>query len=217
LITSLSAIILIYILINIVYHRLLGIEGVRGSTIVASDVASLLIGPAGAALITILVIISTTSGLNGNTMSSTRVYYAMAKDGLLFKWLDYIHPKFRTPSRAVLVHCFWAAVLMLIKGNFEAIITSQVFTNLIFYSIGALALFKIRQKKIGEKNAFRVPLYPFLPALYVIALLGLLTFRLVFEFEKSLFDIALILLGVPFFFFWSRRSKKVPGTFSQGK
>ncbi|MEE9502669.1 MAG: APC family permease [Candidatus Aminicenantaceae bacterium] len=208
LITSLSIIILLYILINTVYHRLLGIEGMRGSTIVASDVATLLIGPAGAGLITILVIISTTSGLNANTMSSTRVYYAMAKDGLLFKWLDYIHPKFRTPSRAILVHCFWASVILLIKGNFETIITGKVFINFIFYSLGALAFFRLREKKIGEKNSFRVPWYPVLPALYLIGLLGLIIFRLIFEFEKSVLDIAFVASGIPFYFFWSRRSNK---------
>lgn len=208
LISSLSVVILIYILINTVYHRILGMEGVRGTTIVASDVATQLIGPVGASLITILVILSTTSGLNGNTMSSTRVYYAMAKDGLLFKWLDYIHPKFRTPTRAVIVHCFWAAVILLIKGSFESIITGQVFINFIFYSIGALAFFKLRQKKIGEKDAFRVPLYPVLPALYVITLLALFVFRIIYEFEKSLFDLAIVASGVPFFLFWRRRSKK---------
>jgi len=208
LITSLTLIILLYVLTNFLYHRLLGIEGVRTSSVVASDAATLLMGPAGALFITILVIISTTSGINGSTMSATRIYYAMAKDGLFFKWFDYIHPKFRTPSRAVLIHCFWASVILLIKGNFETIITGQVFTNLIIYAVGCLAFFKLRQKQIGEKNAFRVPLYPVLPALYLIGILGLLIFRLIFEFEKSLFDIALASLGIPLYFFWSQRSKK---------
>ena len=216
LISSLSIVILIYILINTVYHRLLGIEGVRGSSIVASDVATMLVGPAGAGLITILVILSTTSGLNGNTMSSTRVYYAMAKDRLFFKWLDYIHPKFRTPSRAVLIHCFWASVILLIKGNFETIITGQVFINFIFYGLGALAFFKLRRRNVGEKDAFRVPLYPVLPALFIIALLVMFVFRLIVEFEKSLFDLAIVASGIPFFVFWWRRSKKVPGTIFQG-
>jgi APA family basic amino acid/polyamine antiporter len=197
---------------NLLYHRLLGIEGVRGSTVVASDIATLLLGPIGAVFITVLVIISTTSGINGNTMSASRIYYAMAKDGLLFKWMDFIHPQFRTPSRAIVLHCFWAAMLLLIKGNFETIITGQVFTNLFFYALACLAFFKLRQKQIGEKKAFRVPLYPVLPIFYFLAIVGLLIFRLIFEFEKSLLDIGLVVSGIPLYFFWQKNDRDLGGT-----
>jgi amino acid transporter len=200
LIIGLSIVILLYILTNILYHRVLGIEGVRGSTIVASDTATQLMGPVGAVFITILVIISTTSSMNGNTMSASRIYYAMARDRLFIKWLDYVHPKFRTPSRAVLVHTLWASAILLIKGNFESIITGMVFINLIIYAVGCLAFFKMREKNIGEKNAYRVPLYPVLPALFLLGISGLIISRLVFEFDKSMLDLAFIVSGIPLFF-----------------
>ncbi|UCD30305.1 MAG: amino acid permease, partial [Planctomycetota bacterium] len=116
---GMAAIILIYISTNLIYHRILGMEGLRESTIVASDVATHLIGPIGAGFIAVLVMISTTGSINGTMMTATRAYYAMARDGLFFKWLNFVHPKFRTPSRAILAHCFWAAAILLIRGTFE--------------------------------------------------------------------------------------------------
>ena len=91
---GISIIIIIYALTNIVYHRTLGMEGMRASTILASDVANQLIGPIGAGFIAILVMISATGSINGTMMTATRAYYAMAKDGLFFKWLDFVHPRF---------------------------------------------------------------------------------------------------------------------------
>ena len=124
-------VVLLYAITNYTYHSTLGMQGMRDSTVVASDVMMLLMGPAGASLITILVIISATGSMNGNLMTAPRVYFAMARGGFFFKWLDHIHPRFRSPSRAILVHCLWAMVILIFRGNFGNIAKGLVFTLLI--------------------------------------------------------------------------------------
>lgn len=205
LIFGISILIIIYALINMIYHRTLGIEGVRGSAVFASEVAIKLIGPSGAILVSLLVVISATGSINGNIMSSSRVYYQMAKDGLFFKYYNFVHPKFRTPSRAILIHCFWAAVILIVRGSFEAIITGMIFVKLSFYALSILALFRLRSKKVGNKDIFRAPLRSYLPVFYLSGLLMLLTLRVIFDWKRSLFDIGLVATGIPLYLIWSRR------------
>ena len=205
---GIAIIVLIYLLTNTIYHRTLGMEGMRASTIVASDVAANLIGPIGAGFIAVLVMISTTGSINGTMMTATRAYYAMAKDGLFFRWLNFIHPKFRTPSRAIMAHCVWAAAILLIRGTFETIVAGMVFAILIFYAFTTLALFKLRKNEVGGQHVYRMPLYPLLPGLYLAGVLALLIFRAIFEWEKSLVDLAFIVTGLPFFLIWYRKGGK---------
>ncbi len=205
LIIGIFLVVLLYAFTNLTYHRILGMQGMRESTIVASDVLTVLIGPFGAAFIAILVIISATGSINGTMMTAPRVYYAMAKDGFFFKWLDHVHPRFRTPSRAVIVHCLWAGVILVIRGAFETIASGLVFAILIFYGLSTLALFKMRRGHIGGPGVFSVPLYPFLPALSLALIAGLLVLRLYFEWQKSLVDLLFIVTGIPFAFYWIRK------------
>jgi APA family basic amino acid/polyamine antiporter len=208
LIVGISIVVCLYALTNITYHRTLGMEGMRESTIVASDVLTILIGPIGAALIAILVIISASGSINGTMMTAPRVYYAMAKDGLFFKWLGHVHPRFRTPSRAITVHCLWAGAILLIRGTFETIATGLVFTILIFYGLSTLSLFKMRKDNIGGTDIFRVPLYPVLPIIFVLVIVVLLTLRVVFEWQNSATDLVFIVTGIPFAIYWVRKKGK---------
>lgn len=208
LIVGISIVVCLYSLTNITYHRTLGMEGMRESTIVASDVLTILIGPVGAALIAILVIISASGSINGTMMTAPRVYYAMAKDGLFFKWLGYVHPRFRTPSRAITVHCLWAGAILLIRGTFETIATGLVFTILIFYGLSTLSLFKMRKDNLGGADIFRVPFYPVLPIIFVLVIVVLLTLRVVFEWQNSATDLVFIVTGIPFAIYWVRKKGK---------
>jgi len=208
LVFGIGIVVLLYALTNMTYHKILGMEGMRGSTIVASDVLTVLIGPIGASLIAILVIISATGSINGTMMTAPRAYFAMAKDGLFFKWLDHVHPRFRTPSRAILAHCLWAGAILIIRGTFEAIAAGLVFAILIFYGLSTLALFKMRRDRIGGTNIFRVPLYPFLPLLSLLLIIGLIILRASFFLQDSLVDLAFIVTGIPFAFYWCRRKGK---------
>ena len=180
----------------------------RGSTIVASETATQLMGPIGAGFIAIIVMISTTGSINGTMMTAPRVYYAMAKDGLFFKWLNYIHPKFRTPSRAIIAHCIWGTVILIVRGSFENIVAGMVFAILIFYIFTTFALFKLRKNEVGGTDVFKMPFYPILPVIYLVGIISLLVSRAIFEWQKSLVDIAFIASGLPFSIFWLRKKKK---------
>ncbi|KAA3614577.1 MAG: amino acid permease [Calditrichaeota bacterium] len=207
LLIGMGIIILLYTSANFIYYQTLGIDGLRTSTIVASDTATKLVGPTGAALIAILVMISASGSINGTMMTAPRVYYAMAKDGLFFRWLDHIHPKYQTPSRAILVHCLWAAVILIMRGQFQVIAAGMVFAILIFYAFTTLALFKLRHAN-AETNYYRMPFYPILPGIYLAGIVLLLIFRAWYEWENSLIDIGMIATGIPFALFWNRKIRK---------
>ncbi len=200
---------LAYISANFLYHYVLGMEGVRATKTVASTTATQLFGAAGAAFIAISVMFSASGSVNGTMMTAPRVYYAMAKDNLFFSWFNFVHPRFRTPSRAVIAHCVWAIVILLVRRNFENIVAGMTFAVLIFYTLTTLALFKLRREKIGEEKAFKIPLYPVLPAIYFAGLLVLIVIRGVFEWEKSLVDLAFIATGLPFALYFVRGKKKL--------
>jgi APA family basic amino acid/polyamine antiporter len=205
LIVGISIVVCLYALTNMTYYKTLGIQGMRDSSIVASDVLTILVGPIGAALIAILVIISASGSINGTMMTAPRVYYAMSRDGLFFKWLDFVHPRFRTPSRAIVAHCLWAGVILLIRGTFETIASGLVFTILIFYGLSTLSLFKMRKDKIGGADIFRVPLYPVLPIIFISVIVVLLVLRAIFEWQNSATDLVFIVTGIPFAFYWVRK------------
>ena len=196
---GLSLIALIYLGANLLYHTVLGIEGVRNSLIVASDTASILFGNSGATIISLVVIISATGSINGTMMSASRLYYAMARDKLLFNWFNYIHPYYKTPTHSIIAHCIWGIALLVIRQNFETIVSGMVFTILIFYIITTLAFFKFRMTDQGEKG-YRLPFYPLLPAIYLIGLILLVGLRLFFQFNLSAQDLSFVLTGVPIYF-----------------
>jgi amino acid transporter len=207
---GIATVVVLYCLTNLIYHRTLGMEGVRGNTVVASATAVKLAGTAGAVFVAILVIASTTSSINGTMMTATRAYYAMARDRLFFRWLDHIHPRFRTPSRAIVAHCVWAVVILFMRGTFEVIAAGMVFGVLIFWALNTFALFKLRMKDRGGGDIYRVPLYPFLPAVYLAGILTFLIFRAATDWRRSLEDVAFIATGIPFYFFWARKRKSGP-------
>ncbi|SVC71592.1 uncharacterized protein METZ01_LOCUS324446, partial [marine metagenome] len=129
---GISVIIVIYISTNILYYQVFGVAEIREHTRVAADVATELLGPAGAAFIAIIVMVSATGSINGTMMTAPRVYYAMAHDGIFFRWFDHVHPIYRTPSHAIVAHCVWGAVILIVRGSFETIMAGVGFAALIF-------------------------------------------------------------------------------------
>ena len=196
---------MLYLGSNILYHSVIGLEGMRSSSIVASDTAISLFGNIGASLISIMVIISATGSVNGTMMATTRVYYAMAKDGLIFKWFDYIDPKFQTPTHAIIAHCIWSIALILIRQNFETLVAGMVFAILIFYGFTTVAFFKFRKEKIGNNDGYKLPYFPLLPSLYILGIIVLVSLRAFYEPWKSAQDLLFVLSGIPVYFIFFKK------------
>ncbi|MBT4784191.1 MAG: amino acid permease [Candidatus Marinimicrobia bacterium] len=196
---------MLYLGSNILYHSIIGLEGMRSSSIVASDTAISLFGNIGASLISIMVIISATGSVNGTMMATTRVYYAMAKDGLIFKWFDYIDPKFQTPTHAIIAHCIWSIALILIRQNFETLVAGMVFAILIFYGFTTVAFFKFRKEKIGNNDGYKLPYFPLLPSLYILGIIVLVFLRAFYEPWKSAQDLLFVLSGIPVYFIFFKK------------
>lgn len=196
----------LYIGSNFLYHAVIGLEGMRSSSIVASDTAVSLFGSIGASLISIMVIISATGSVNGTMMATTRVYYAMARDGLMFKWFGHIHPKFKTPSNAILAHCIWSIALIIIRQNFETIVAGMVFAILIFYGFTTVAFFKFRLMNLGKNNCYQLPLFPILPAIYMLGITVLVLLRAYYETSASVQDLLFVISGIPVYFLFFKNN-----------
>ena len=110
--------------------------GMQTGATPAADVGTVMMGVAGASVVAVMAIISAIGSINGTMMTSTRVYYAMAREGLFFGWLDHLHPRFRTPSRSIAIYCGWTAVILLVRQQFSTIVTGVVFAILIFSYLG---------------------------------------------------------------------------------
>ena len=201
---GIGTIAIIYLSANLLYHTVMGLEGVRNSNIVASDTASILFGNIGASIVSMIVIISATGSINGTMMSASRLYYAMAKDGLLFSWFNHIHPSFKTPTHSIIAHCIWGITLLVVRQNFETIVSGMVFTILIFYIVTTLALFRFRKLNIGQEG-YRFPFYPLLPLIYLIGLIVLVSLRLFYQFNLSIQDLSFVLTGVPIYFLFFKQ------------
>ena len=152
-----------------------------------------------------MVIISATGSINGTMMAAPRLFYAMARDGLMFKWFNHVDPKFQTPTHAIIAQCTWAIVLILVRQNFETIVAGMVFAILIFYGFTTVALFKFRRQDMGESGGYNLPLFPVLPAIYFIGIVTLVVLRAYYETDKSVQDLAFVLTGVPIYFLFFKK------------
>ncbi|MDP6991340.1 MAG: amino acid permease [Candidatus Marinimicrobia bacterium] len=202
---GMGAITILYLGANLLYHAVIGLEGMRGSTVIASDTAVELFGSIGAGLISLMVIISATGSINGTMMAAPRLFYAMARDGLMFKWFNHVDPKFQTPTHAIIAQCTWAIVLIVVRQNFETIVAGMVFAILIFYGFTTVALFKFRREDMGESGGYDLPLFPVLPAIYFIGIVTLVVLRAYYETDKSVQDLAFVLTGVPIYFLFFKK------------
>lgn len=187
----------IYLAANLAYLSVLTIDEMRASPLVAADVAERVIGPAGVVFVSVTVMVSTFGTLNAVLFTSPRIFFAMAADGLFFKPVAAVHKSWGTPWVAILMTATLGALFVLTR-SFEQLTDAFVTAFLPFYALAVAAIFRLR-KRADYQPTFRVPLYPFVPLLFLAAVLYLLANALISP-ESRMATAAVLgvcLVGVP--------------------
>jgi APA family basic amino acid/polyamine antiporter len=203
-----TIVVVVYLLANVAYLRTLGVEGLAASTAPAAESITRLLGRRGAALIAAGIAASTFGFLNLVILVTPRVYRAMAADGLFFPSLARLHPRYRTPTAAILFQCAWAVILTL-TGRYGDLLDYVVFGDWIFFAATAATLFYFRSREgRGLERAavrFRMPAYPAAPIFFILAALYVVIGSVASNPANALRGTALMALGVPVFLFWDGR------------
>jgi len=206
--TALCAV--IYLLLNIAYYSVLTPAALRATDHAAATAVQTAYGAGTTALISVLILTSILGAMNGLILTGPRVYYAMARDGTFFQRLGQTSRRFHTPVLAIALQGVWASVLTLV-GSFQQLFTYVIFTAWIFYGLTVASVIVLRIRKPEVERSFRVPAYPLLPVLFVLAAFGISVNTIVSDPVHACFGIAMILLGVPLYLFF-RAVEKPPAT-----
>ena len=187
-----------YISMNLLYLLALPAETVRSSTRIAADVADELMGSGGASVMAGLVMLSSLGGLTGIVLTGPRVYYSMAGDGLAFRWLDYVHPVYSTPSRAIVAQAIWASVLAA-TGAYRELFTRVIYTEWLFFALMAFGVFILRRRP-DYQPAYRTWGYPIVPAVFIAASLIIVVNQIVRTPTEAATGLGIVALGVPVYY-----------------
>jgi APA family basic amino acid/polyamine antiporter len=204
-----AVLIAIYLIANLAYLAALGAEGVASSTSVAAESLTAVVNPTAAKLIALTILVSVFSAANANVLTCPRVYYAMANDGLFFRKLGEVHPRFGTPAFAIVAGSLWAAVLAL-AGTFTELLTYVVFCGWVFYGLTAATIFVYRKRIPAAERPYNVPGYPWTPVLFIVAAFLLVANTLFNNLRdqpgKTGLALGSIALGLPAYLIWRSRS-----------
>lgn len=216
------SIMLIYLAANTAYHYLLPMGLISRSEVVAADAAEIFYPGIGKGLLAAAVMVSTFGAANGLLLTGPRIFFAMARDGVFFRDLANLHPRFHTPDRAILFQGLWAAALVLIPFRqwandwlgwnmagelYEQLFTFVIFASWLFYGMAVFALFVLRRKRPDLERPYRAWGYPVVPALFVVTSVAFVIHTLVQNPAESLAGVGIILLGVPAYRFWRRGAR----------
>jgi len=191
-----------YVLLNAAYLYVLPLSGVAQSTRVAADATSRALGGAAGGAIAVLVIVSSLGSDNGIILAGPRVYYAMARDGLAFRWMGAVHPRRQTPHLAIAAQAVVSSLLVA-TNSYRELFTRVVYTEWLFFAALAAGLFLLHRRGRFAPR-YMGWAYPLAPALFVVASLAIAIEQMVVNPRSSATGLALILLGVPVYLFVTR-------------
>jgi amino acid transporter len=206
-----GAVVAIYLLVNAAYLYLIPIGPMAHSPLVAADAAQQIIGPLGVGLVAIVVMVATFSTLLGSMLTAPRIFFAMADDGLFFRSVARVHPRFQTPGVAIVLTALLGIIYVAFR-NFQQLADQFVVAIFPFYALAAAAVFVLRRRQPSAvvPRPARVIGYPVVPALFVLATLYMLVNALVEDVLHTGLAFLIILAGIPVYYMWLRQGPTEP-------
>jgi len=206
-ITGSIIVIAIYLLTNISYMFLLPVGKIVTSQKIAAEAISTIM-PSGAMLVAAIITISTLGTIGIYTLSAPRIYYAMADDGLFFKRIADVHPRFKTPVNAIIVQSVWSIVLLLFWGTFEDLITYTVAIEWIFFTLAAAGIFIFRKRMKSKERSYKTLGYPVTPLIFIGINIWFVLNIMINKPLHAIIGLSFLALGVPFYFFFKKKNKE---------
>ncbi len=197
---------LLYLAVTIAYLLVVPLSEMPGSTLIAADVASAVIGPVGVVLVSAAVALSTFGTLNGSMMTGPRIFYAMAEDGLFFRGLAKVQPKYGTPGGAIVLSVVLGVVFVSVR-SFAQLADQFVIGIWPFYALGVAAVFILRRREPDAERPYRTWGYPVVPGVFLAAAVFLLGNYMMREPMTVLVNLGVLLTGLPVYYLWRRRRR----------
>ena len=203
LIVSVLVVMALYLLVNAAYLYVLPVDTAAKSGLIAADAMSAVAGGGAAAVIAACVMLSTFCAVSATSMADPRVFYAMARDGLFFRRIGAVHPRFATPHVAILLSGATAIAYLWVR-TFEELAAQFVIGMWLFYTLAVIGLIKLRIQRPQAERPYRVPGYPVVPIVFVIGAAGLLANSLWELPGITTINLAVMAVGIPVYFVWQR-------------
>ncbi len=207
-VSGLGIAMILYVLLNYSYMNVLDLPqlaAVGQDKIAAAEVAGVILGNPGRVLIALLIMVSTFGALNACVIVYPRVYYRMAQESTFFKHAAKVHPAFRTPYISLIYSCIWSCILV-VTGTFDLLTNLIVFSGYLFFGLAAWGLVRMKRKGIIKS---KVIAYPFAPIIIILFSVTLVVNTIIVETKQSLIGLALVLSGLPFYYYFQRKSKSI--------
>lgn len=195
---------LMYVMINLAYMLLLPLNDIANTARVAGDAVASVI-PSGGKLVAVAIAISIFGTISIYTMSAPRIYFAMAEDGIFFKQLARVHPRFRTPLNAMLIQAFWAIALLAFWGTFSNLITYVTFMDIAFMALAGASVFVFRKKKPDQFRPYKVWGYPIIPAIFVLISSAFVINTLIQRPVQAIAGLIFTAIGLLVFYLFNKR------------
>jgi APA family basic amino acid/polyamine antiporter len=201
-----AAVVLLYLLANVAYLRVLPLSRIAATERVAAVTAEQTMGHIGATLVAVTILLSAAGAANGSILTSPRIYFAQARDGLFFRQVAAIHPRFGTPSISILVQCVWTCALAL-SGSYETLFSFVLFAMWLFHAMTVFGVIILRRRTPDLPRPYRMWGYPLSPLLFTLFALWFVVNTFWTRPGPSLIGAMIVAGGVPVYFLWRRTAR----------